>query len=108
VRTRSAVPEDAETIVRIYNQATEVRIATFETRPHSAEDIRSWLGGAHPVVVVEGNGIAAFAATSNYRPRECYAGVAEFSVTERAGAPTELRELMRSCASRGSGVPRNG
>jgi L-amino acid N-acyltransferase YncA len=80
VRTRSAVPEDAETIVHIYNQGTEVRIATFETRPRSAEEIRSWFGGAHPIVVVEGNRVAAFAATSNCRPRECYAGVAEFSI----------------------------
>jgi L-amino acid N-acyltransferase YncA len=48
VRTRSAGPEDAETIVRIHKQGTEVRIATFETRPRSAEDIRSWFGGAHP------------------------------------------------------------
>ena len=48
MRTRSAGPEDAETIVRIHKQGTEVRIATFETRPRSAEDIRSWFGGAHP------------------------------------------------------------
>ena len=54
MRTRSAVPEDAETIFRIYNQGTEERIATFETRPRSAEDIRSWFGGAHPIVIVEG------------------------------------------------------
>jgi L-amino acid N-acyltransferase YncA len=85
VRTRSVVPEDAETIVRIYTQGTEVCIATFEIRPRSAEDTRSWFGGAHPIVVVEGNGIAAFAATSNYRPRECYAGVVEFSVNTARG-----------------------
>jgi L-amino acid N-acyltransferase YncA len=86
VRTRSAVPENAETIVCIYHQGTEVSIATFETRLRSAEDIRSWFGGAHPIVVVEGNEIAAFADTSNYRPRECYAGVAEFSVYTARGA----------------------
>ncbi len=81
MRARSAVPEDAEAIARIYNQGIEERVATFETRPRSAEEIRSWFGGAHPAVVVEeGDSIAAFAATSDYRPRECYAGVAEFSV----------------------------
>jgi phosphinothricin acetyltransferase len=33
-------------------------------------------------VAVENNGreVIAFASTSEYRPRECYAGVAEFSV----------------------------
>jgi L-amino acid N-acyltransferase YncA len=36
---------------------------------------------SHPVVVVEQESrVVAFAATSLYRPRECYAGVAEFSV----------------------------
>ncbi len=81
MRARSAVPEDAEAIARIYNQGIEERIATFETRPRSAEEIRPWFGEAHPVVVVEEAGeVLAFAATSDYRPRECYAGVAEFSV----------------------------
>jgi phosphinothricin acetyltransferase len=87
VRTRSAVPEDAEAIARIYNQGIEERIATFETRLRSAEDIHSWFGGAYPIVVVEeGDGIAAFADTSNYRPRGCYVGVAEFSVDTDRGA----------------------
>jgi len=80
VRTRPAVPEDAPAIARIYNQGIEERIATFETRPRSAEEIRPWFGGRHPVVVVEDEGVVAFAATSDYRPRECYRGVAEFSV----------------------------
>ena len=81
MRTRPAVPDDAEVVARIYNEGIEERIATFETRPRSAEEVRSWLGGAHPVVVVEEDGeVIAFAAASAYRPRECYAGVAEFSV----------------------------
>ena len=87
MRARPAVPEDAEAIACIYNQGIEERIATFETRPRSAEEIRSWFGGSHPIVVVEeAAGIAAFAATSGYRTRECYAGVAEFSVYTDRGA----------------------
>jgi L-amino acid N-acyltransferase YncA len=78
---RAAQPEDAAAIAEIYNQGIEDRIATFETRLRAADDIRAWFGGIHPVVVVEDkSSIAAFAATSLYRPRECYAGVAEFSV----------------------------
>ena len=78
---RPALPEDAEAIARIYNQGIEDRVATFETRPRSAEDVLGWLDGIHPVVVVEAEGeIVAFASTSKYRPRECYAGIAEFSV----------------------------
>lgn len=81
MRTRPATPEDAEPIARIYNQGIEERIATFETRPRSAEDIQNWFGSAYPTVVVEDDGeVLAFATTSAYSPRECYAGVAEFSV----------------------------
>lgn len=87
MRARPALPEDAATIARIYNQGIEERIATFETRSRSAEEVRSWFGGKHPVVVVEENdSVVAFAATSDYRPRRCYAGVAEFSVYADRGA----------------------
>ena len=79
--SRPATLEDADAIARIYNQGIEDRIATFETRPRSAEDIRAWFDGVHPIVVVEEESeLVAFAATSSYRPRECYAGVAETSV----------------------------
>nr|MBA3415533.1 N-acetyltransferase [Chloroflexia bacterium] len=69
----------------IYNEGIADRIATFETRPRTPDDIAAWFGGRHPVVVVEdatsGVGdVIAFAAASLYRPRECYAGIAEFSV----------------------------
>lgn len=79
--SRSATPADAGAIAEIYNQGIEDRIATFETRLRGPEDIRGWFDGVHPIVVVENEGdLVAFAATSVYRPRECYAGVAEFSV----------------------------
>ena len=40
-----------------------------------------WFDGVHPVVVAEdGSQIVGFASTSSYRPRECYAKIAEFSV----------------------------
>jgi len=65
----------------IYNEGIEDRVATFETRPRSAEDVRGWFDGRHPIVVVEQDGeIVAFASTSTYRARECYSGIAEVSV----------------------------
>jgi phosphinothricin acetyltransferase len=79
--SRAATPADAAAIAQIYNEGIEDRVATFETRPRSADDIRQWFDGIHPIVVVEDNGgIVAFASTSTYRPRECYAGIAETSV----------------------------
>jgi phosphinothricin acetyltransferase len=43
--------------------------------------VRAWFDGVHPIVVVEDEGrVVAFAASSTYRPRDCYAGIAEASV----------------------------
>src|SRR5512132_3543800 len=81
LRSRPATPADAAAIAEIYNQGIADRVATFETSPRAAEDVRAWFDGAHPIVVVEeGQAIVAFASTSTYRPRACYAGIAEFSV----------------------------
>jgi phosphinothricin acetyltransferase len=79
---RTAVPGDAVSIAWIHNQGIEDRIATFETEPRSASEVLSRLDSEHlPVVVVElGGEVVAFAASSPYSPRECYQGVAEFSV----------------------------
>lgn len=80
--SRRAAPADAAAIADIYNEGIEDGIATFETRPRTADEVRKWFGTRFPIVVVENsNGqVIAFASTSEYRPRECYAGVAEFSV----------------------------
>jgi phosphinothricin acetyltransferase len=78
---RPASPEDAQIIAQIYNEGIEDRVGTFETRPRTAQDVAAWFDGVHPVVVVEADGeVVAFAATSHYRSRACYAGIAEFSV----------------------------
>jgi phosphinothricin acetyltransferase len=73
---------DAAAISRIYNEGIADRLGTFETRERTAADICGWFDGQHPVVVVEGDEghVLAFASTSSYRPRDCYAGIAEFSV----------------------------
>ena len=85
--TRAATPDDAAAIATIYNQGIAERIATFETEPRRPEDLLPWFDGVHPVVVVLAHDdvnpagrIIAFAATSSYRPRVCYAGIAEYSV----------------------------
>lgn len=81
MHARQAKLDDAAAIARIYNQGIEDRVATFETRQRTAEDVRRWFNGAYPIVVVEdGNLVISFAAMSLYRPRECYRGIAELSV----------------------------
>ncbi|MBZ4419200.1 arsinothricin resistance N-acetyltransferase ArsN1 family A [Myxococcus sp. RHSTA-1-4] len=79
--SRPATREDCAAIAAIYNAGIAERSATFETRPRTPEDIAGWLGGRHPVMVVEEEGrVVAFASSSAYSPRECYAGVADFSI----------------------------
>jgi L-amino acid N-acyltransferase YncA len=81
ITMRRATPADAGAIAGIYNQGIEDRIATFETRPRTPEDVAGWFDGVHPIVVAEESGqVVGFASTSSYRPRECYATIAEFSV----------------------------
>ena len=81
MHVRPAGPADAAAIARIYNQGIVDRIATFETRPRTDDDIRQWFDGRHPVIAVEHDGaLVAFAATFVYSSRDCYAGIAEASV----------------------------
>lgn len=81
LHSRTATPADAAAIADIYNQGLADRVGSFETRPRSAEEVGAWFDGVHPIVVVEDDGlVVAFASTSAYRPRACYAGIAEFSV----------------------------
>ncbi|MCP5112630.1 MAG: N-acetyltransferase [bacterium] len=78
---RQATPADAAGIAHIYNAGIEDRIATFETSPRTADDVRKWFDGSHPIVVVEDGGeVIAFGATFPYRPRSCYDGIAETMV----------------------------
>ena len=81
MQVRSAAPNNSAIIAHIYNQGIEDRVATFETRLRTAEDVQAWFDGVHPVLVVEDESeIIAFASTSAYSARECYGGIVECSV----------------------------
>lgn len=108
---RSAEARDAAEIARIYNEGIADRNATFETEPRTAERIADTLAeraGRYPTVVVERDGrVIAWAGASEYRPRECYAGVAEFSVyvsrdARGSGAGgVAMRALIAACEAHG-------
>lgn len=87
LNVRGATKADAPAISEIYNFGIVERVATFETRPRSAEEIEQWFDGTHPIVVVEDaeGTVCGFASSSRYRDRDCYAGIAEFSVYVAAG-----------------------
>ncbi|MGO8996028.1 MAG: arsinothricin resistance N-acetyltransferase ArsN1 family A [Polyangiaceae bacterium] len=79
--SRRASEADSALIARIYNEGLEDRVATFETAPRTAGDVRAWFAQKHPIVVVESEGaVVAFASSSPSSTRPCYAGNVEFSV----------------------------
>ncbi len=89
VTVRTARQDDAAAIAEIYNQGIRARIATFETEERTTEERRAWLAShdeRHPVLVAVlreadgGHRVVGWASTDHYRPRACYAGIAEFSI----------------------------
>lgn len=88
VRIRAAELNDAAAIAEIYNQGIRGRNATFETEERTPEERRQWLQNLAPyhprlVATINADGnevVAGWIAASSYRSRQCYWGVAEFSV----------------------------
>ena len=98
---RAASEADAGSIAEIYNQGIAERGATFETEPRSAADVVAWFDqrDRFPVLVAEVRGqVVGWARLSPYRPRDCYAGIAEFSIyLERAARGRRLgRRLLEA------------
>ncbi|WP_159013957.1 arsinothricin resistance N-acetyltransferase ArsN1 family A [Acidisoma sp. S159] len=79
---RPATASDVPAVTAIYNEGIADRVATFETQPRTPEQVAGRITGRYPVVVVVNKvgQIVAWASTSSYRDRDCYSGIAEFSV----------------------------
>ncbi len=86
IRVRPAEMRDAAAIAEIYNQGIRARIATFETEERSVEERERWLAAHdehHPCLVAVDTGtdrVAGWVSADHYRSRQCYRGIAEFSV----------------------------
>lgn len=82
VQVRDAEVGDAAAIAAIYNFGIREGGSTFETRERSAGEVSEWMHDArYPVLVALHQGtVVGWIAASAYRARECYAGIAEFSV----------------------------
>ena len=82
-RIRLATDADAPAIAAIYNQGIVERGATFETTLRQPADIVARLDdpARFPMLVADDEGVVlGWASLSTYRPRACYAGIAEFSI----------------------------
>src|SRR6478609_9736876 len=83
MRARLGTGADAASIAAIYSRGIEERGATFETSSSTAEEVRDWFRGDHPVVVVESEDeerVVAFGRAFGYSARAWYAGVYEVEV----------------------------
>jgi L-amino acid N-acyltransferase YncA len=84
IRVRMGRADDASAITRIYNAGIAERSATFETEPRTLAQIEQRLLQLerYPLLVAEDatGSVVGWAGLSEYRPRECYAGIAEFSI----------------------------
>jgi L-amino acid N-acyltransferase YncA len=107
---RLATDDDAAAIAGIYNQGIAERGATFETEPHSVDDMTTRLAeqSRFPTLVAEDAGaVIGWAGLSSYRSRACYAGIGEFSIyLDRAArgrrvGRTLLEALLAAARERG-------
>lgn len=90
ITVRAARPDDVAMIAEIYNQGIRGRGATFETEERTAEERARWLAAhdaRHPCLVAvvtsaptDDELVVGWASTGEYRSRDCYRGIAEFSV----------------------------
>ena len=109
MNVRAAQLADAAAIAAIYNEGIRGRQSTFETRERRAADVQAWFGNPrHPMLVAELEGVVVgWISASTYRPRECYAGIGEFSVyvagshRGRGVGNTLMREFLPACARAG-------
>ena len=78
---RPATVDDVATVAAIYNEGIEDRLATFETRPREAGEVRAWLEDGLPFLVATAGGeVVGFARVSPYSDRCVYEGVGEHAV----------------------------
>jgi phosphinothricin acetyltransferase len=106
---RAATSADAAAIAAIYNEGLRGGQATFETVDRTPDDVRLWLSEATPFLVdVTNEGhLHGWIRASAYRPRACYAGIAEFSVYVAAAARGQgvghrlMEAFLPACAAAG-------
>jgi L-amino acid N-acyltransferase YncA len=104
---RAATIADAAAIARIYNEGIAERVATFETRTQSADELAALIEGGAIVVVAEHDGqVIAFAKVGPYDDASHYysrIGEATLYVDRRARRAGVGVALMEAVAREAEG-----
>jgi phosphinothricin acetyltransferase len=77
VQIRRAQARDAARIAEIFNQVLADRVATFETRPATPDDVERWIAEDMVVVAERGKALVGWAKAGPYTDRHYYDGVRE-------------------------------
>lgn len=112
ITIRPARRADAAAIAEIHNIGIAERAATFETEPRTEAQVAARLEDAerYPILVAAdttSGAVLGWAGVSEYRPRQCYAGIGEFSIylapeaRGRGIGKTLLLALMAAARDRG-------
>jgi phosphinothricin acetyltransferase len=84
VQIRMADAVDAAAIADIYNTGIAERAATFETEPRTVTQIAERLLAQERYALIVAvdcrQSVVGWAGLSEYSPRSCYSGIAEFSI----------------------------
>jgi phosphinothricin acetyltransferase len=84
IKIRKATINDLQGITKIYNEAIEKTVATFDTQPKTMKEQKKWFedhGSKNPILVVEeNNDIVGWAALSKYSTKCAYSDFAEISL----------------------------
>jgi L-amino acid N-acyltransferase YncA len=100
VSIRSAEPGDAARLAEIFNQGVEDRVATFETRPATPQDVERWIAD-DVVIVAERGAVLGWAKAGSYGDQHhYYDGVREATLyVERGARRTGIgRQLLDALA----------
>ncbi len=94
--------EDGGAVAEIYNAGIAERVATFETRPRTAQELERWGTDGRPFIVAErGPGILGWARAAPYSDRCAYNGIGEHAVyvsPQARGEGLGRRLLLELCA----------
>ncbi len=111
---RPAESRDIEPMLEIYNREVATGTASFDIRPRTLPQWRSWFcahgTGNHPLLVAELEGrVAGYACLSSYRDKEAYSATVELSVYvgegfRRRGVATALMGRLLEMARQDPGT----